>query len=292
MCGIIRKTFRLGFIAAGILVVGAVAYFAAFDEGRTKTMVRELQSKVLEKIDDNIDDPSALRAQLHEMEREYPERIAQVRGDLAELDGEMRSLERERAISERVVALVDADLGRVEGALATHDASSSNGLTSVHAIEIANRVVSPQRAKGQLHQMKEQRLVYANRAADAQHDYLYLSKQRARLQDLLTKLETERAEFQSQILGLSRQIDSIARNDRLITLLDRRNRTIDECTRYDSVSLDQITGRLAQITSRQEAELDVLSNAEAGADYEDMARLEIANEELEARTAVSQAPKF
>lgn len=292
MFGIIKKTFRLGVITAGILGVGAIAAFAAFGEGRTKTVVREFHGKVLEKIDQTIDNPAALRAQLHEMEREYPERIAQVRGDLAELDAEIRSLERDQAVSERVVALVDTDLGRVEGALAAHSEVSSNGLTSVRAIEIADRVVSPQRAQHQLHQMKEQRLVYANRSADAQHDLLYLEKQRSRLQELLTKLETERAEFQTQILGLSRQIDAIARNDRLITLLERRNRTIEECTRYEAISLDQITGRLAQITSRQEAELDVLSNIEPSTDYEDMARLEIANQEFEARTAAALPPQF
>ena len=81
-------------------------------------------------------------------------------------------------------------------------------------------------------------------------------------------------------------------NDRLITLLDRRNRTIDECSRYEAISLDQITGRLSEITSRQEAELDVLSNAEAATDYEDMARLELANEEYEVRRIGNSLSEF
>ena len=41
----------------------------------------------------------------------------------------------------------------------------------------------------------------------------------------------------------------------LIKLLEKRNRTIDECSRYEAASLDQITGRLASIKSRQEAEM-------------------------------------
>lgn len=290
MCGFIKKIFRLGAITAGVLGLTTIAAYAALGESRTKAMVHQMHGKVLERIDKEIEDPSALRSQLGEMEREYPERIAQVRADLAELDGEIRGLEREQAVSERVVALVDEDLGHLQGELAAAQVSpeGTNGtsaLVAVRAVRVDDEVLSPKRAQSKLRQMQEQRLVYANRAADAEHDMLYLQKQRERLEELLTKLETERAEFQAQIQGLSRQIDAIARNDRLIKLLERRNRTIEECSRYEAVSLDQITGHLAQITSRQEAELDVLANTERAADYEDMARLEIAHEELEARTA-------
>ena len=291
MFGFIKKTLRFGIITGFAVGLTGLAAFAALGERRTKAIVHDFHGSVIEKIDEQIDDPTALRSQLHEMEREYPERIAQVRGDLAELESEIRGLQREQAISERVVAMVDADLNQMEGALAAGD-TGSNELTSVRAVQVDGRVLSTQRAQGKLHQMKEQRLVYANRAADAQHDLLYLEKQHGRLAQLLNKLETERAEFQTQILGLSRQIDAIARNDRLITLLDRRNRTIDECSRYEAISLDQITGRLSEITSRQEAELDVLSNAEAATDYEDMARLELANEEYEVRRIGNSLSEF
>ncbi len=287
MCGFITKIFRLGAVTAGILGLTAVAAFATLGGPRTKAMVHDIHGRVLEGIDKHIDDPTALRSQLGEMEREYPERIAQVRADLAELEGEIRSLQREQAVSERVVALVDADLDSAKGDLAAADARG-NAVAAGSLVAVGPQPAT-RRAQAKLRQMQEQRLVYANRAADAEHDLSYLEKQRDRLTDLLAKLETERAEFQAQIMGLSRQIDAIARNDRLIKLLDRRNRTIEECSRYESASLDQITGRLAQITSRQEAELDVLSTAERASDYEGMARLEIAGEELAARAVGDDA---
>ena len=284
MCGFFKKIFRLGAITAGVIGLSAVVAYATFGGPRTRAMVHEMHGRVLEEIDEHIDDPTAMRAQLHEMEREYPERIAQVRSDLAELEAEIRGLQREQSVSERVVALVDADLGTLQGELAARTSEATNGaLVALREIPGEESGLTPKRATAKLRQMQEQRLVYANRANDAQHDLVYLQKQRDRLSDLLSKLETERAEFQSQILGLSRQIDAIARNDRLIQLLDRRNKTIEECSRYEAISLEQITGRLAQITSRQEAELDVLSSAEEATDYEDMARFEIANEELAAQ---------
>lgn len=279
MCGFIKKIFRLGAITAGVLGLTTIAAYAALGESRTKAMVHQMHGKVLERIDKEIEDPTALRGQLGEMEREYPERIAQVRADLAELDGEIRGLEREQAVSERVVALVDQDLGRLQGELASavspEGTNGTSALVAVRAVRVDDEVLSPKRAQSKLRQMQEQRLVYANRAADAEHDMLYLQKQRERLEELLTKLETERAEFQAQIQGLSRQIDAIARNDRLIKLLERRNRTIEECSRYDCSSLDQLTGRLSQIRTRQEAELEQLSNGDERGDYEDLARMQL-----------------
>lgn len=282
MISFFKKTLKLSVITAGLLGLTTVTAFAVVGKDRTRTVVHEIQNGVIDAIDSRIDDPTAMRSQLREMEQEYPKRIAQVRGDLAELRNEIRELEREREISERVVTLVDNDLARMEDAFA-EQAAPGEGLVQVRAVTIDDRVYSVDRARTRLTQMKQQRVMYANRAADAEHDVQYLLKQESRLEELLAKLEGERAEFQGQIMGLSRQIDAIARNDRLIDLLEKRNRTIEECSRYEAISLDQITGRLSHIKSRQEAELDLLANAEEEAAYEDLARMQIATEELEQR---------
>jgi hypothetical protein len=257
-----------------------VAAYAVAGKDRTNAMVYDLHGKVLDQIDAAIDNPSAMRSQLREMEKEYPERIAQVRSDLAELQHEIRQLDRETAISERVVALADQDLERLQTQLAAQ-APTGNELVAVKSVKLDDHIYSISRANVRLNQIRNTRLAHANRGADAKHDKMYLEKQEGRLAELLAKLEAERAEFQTQIVGLSRQIDAIARNDRLIKLLEKRNRTIDECSRYEAASLDQITGRLASIKSRQEAELDLLSNTAQQADYEDLARMQLATEQLE-----------
>ena len=82
---------------------------------------------------------------------------------------------------------------------------------------------------------------------------------------------------------LSRQVDAIARNERLIDLMESRNQTIEECSRYDAISLDQLTSRLAEVRSRQEAELEFLSTRRADTDYEDMARMQLDRDHFEAR---------
>ncbi|MAF66729.1 MAG: hypothetical protein CMJ84_13860 [Planctomycetes bacterium] len=140
---------------------------------------------------------------------------------------------------------------------------------------LGHKVVSVQRAATRVNQIRHTRVAYANRAADAGHDLTYLHEQANRLEELLGQLENERAQFQGQIWQLSRQVDAIARNDRLIGLLEKRNRTIEECSRFDCSSLDQMTARLAEVRSRQEAELDLLSSEQFRDDYEEMARYQL-----------------
>ena len=199
MLSFLKKTIKVGICTAGLVGVSALAAFALVGKDRTSAVVHEIHGKVLESIDRSIDDPTALRAQLHEMEKEYPERIAQLRGDLAELQHEIRILEREQAISERVVELADGDLSRLETQLAAQVRGDAGvELIAVRAVKLDDHVYSMERAQVRLNQIRSTRIAYANRAADSKHDLVYLKKQEGRLHALLGKLEGERSEFQIQ----------------------------------------------------------------------------------------------
>ena len=84
---------------------------------------------------------------------------------------------------------------------------------------------------------------------------------------------------------------NLHRVDRLIELLDKRNRTIEECSRYDLASLDQLTSRLAQVRTRQEAELDHLASMSFDVSYEEMARMQVQTG-LDAETQPSSPAPF
>ena len=92
---------------------------------------------------------------------------------------------------------------------------------------------------------------------------------------VLEQLETERAQFQVQLSQLERQVASIARNDRMIELMEKRQRTLDRIRSWDAVSLDQIQGRIQSIRAQQEARLDVLTQDQDVVDYEELARQEL-----------------
>ena len=268
----------------GTTVIGVTAGAALLTAGpkRVGAVIDQTVESVKHAIDERIDDPVALRSRLRELEAQYPERIASLRADHAELKSQILQLERERAISRRVVELADEDLAMLRPALgeASAQAVSLSGASDDHltAVMVENRVWSARRAQAKVRQVENTRNAHATRAADAEHSLVYLRQQSGRFEEAIAQLESEQAEFRVQLDQLNRQVDSIQRNQRLIEMLAERKRTLEECESYDCASLDQVTGKLGLILDRQAAELDVLSSTADAFDYEDLAREELGRE--------------
>jgi chromosome segregation ATPase len=278
MFSFLGRALKVAVLSTVLLGMAGVGAYALMGKHRTQAVVHELQDNLLESIDKHLDNPSLMRSQLRDLEREYPERIAQVQGDLAEIRHEIKQLEQEVAVSERVVALADRDLERLNSEVASQIPSEAG--VKLVSVRLDGESYSPNAAHTELQRVRATRSAYAGRVADARHDLGYLTKQSSRLEDLLVKLQGEQTEFRAQVCGLNRQIDAISRNDRLLELLERRNKTIEECSNYEAVSLNQITTRLDQIKGKQEAALDLYASEEHATDYEELARQELASEEL------------
>ncbi|RKY17269.1 MAG: hypothetical protein DRQ55_16195 [Planctomycetota bacterium] len=283
IAGLFKTVFRVGVITA--VCAGAALFLVG--EGRMQALVSKAHDSIVDTIDASIDDPTALRAQLRDMEKEYPERISQVRGDLAEIDQQVAQLTKERAIAERVVVLADQDLTALQPLLDEAQATqiektayAGERVRNVVSIRFDNHLLSMDQAVRRMDHIGRTRVAFANRSADAAHDLVYLRQQSERMTDLLGQLEAERAQFQTQLWQLDRQVDAIARNEKLITMLEKRQRTIDECSRYEAVSIDQIVGRLDEVKARQQAELDLLTTETSAAGYEDVARMQLDGERM------------
>ena len=266
-------TLGLGVVGVGLAVVGGPE--------RSKAVIQGVQTRVTDIIDEHIDDPIALRNQLRELERTYPKRISAVRGDLVELQCQARQLRREQAISNRVVALAEEDLTelipRLEEAHAVARSQGGNARVGFQlvSLRLSDGDYSLDRADAKVRQIKNTRSAHVARAHDAERSLSYLGQQMGRFTEVLNQLESEQVQFQAQLFALNRQVDSIQRNERLIEMLAERKRTLDECSNYDVASLDQVTGKLEQILTQQEAELDVLSSQSEHVDYVDRARDEL-----------------
>ena len=267
-----KTLFKL--LVATVLLGGAVALIAGPD--RVGAVVHQAHASINQVIDENISDPVALRQQLHKLEKEYPSRIAAIRGDLAELQEQKRQLQREQAISSRVVQLAEKDRSELEGELAVAERRVTDELARpVSYRSQAIPAAQAQRLRARVEQTQHTILAYSSRAQDAERDLGYLAQQEARLESLLAQVEGEHAQFRAQLLQLDRQVDAVARNERLISLMEKRQKTIEQLSRYEAGSLDHLQGRLAEIRSRQEAQLEILATADATTDYEDRARFEI-----------------
>mgnify|MGYP003888735753 FL=1 len=219
MTGIIKTTLRFGLIT--LAVGGVVAVGAAMIAGpqRTHMVIDQVHTNVIEAIDDNIEDPRILRNQLRELEQEYPERISDLRGDLAELRSQIGQLAREEAVSRRVVELSQVDLDELQPMVTNMDGAvltSSSGARVVSTLRYQGRLMTAEQARSKVNRIRQTQEAYAGRAADAAHDLVYLRQQEQRMEDLLVQLESEHTQFQAQLWQLERQVDAIARNECLI----------------------------------------------------------------------------
>ena len=266
--------------AGAVVVAGPDRVHALFDQTR---------SAVNGVIDSTIDDPIALRAQLRDLEAQYPEKIAEVRSDLSELQSQIAQLEREQAVTGRVVELTQNDLDTMQAMLAQAEAQRGDSFRTVR-VRFDDRSLNVDEAYAKATQIRQLRDAYETRQGDIQRDLNYLDQQEQRLGDLLAQLETERAEFQTQLWQLDRQVDAIARNERMIDLMEKRERTIDEHSRYRVASLDQLQGRFADIRSQQEAELASLGRSTETTNYEDRAKLLLDRESADSPFAPRALP--
>lgn len=255
------------------LVGGAAALIAGPD--RLCVLAAQTRGKLNHAIDKHIEDPIALRAQLKSLEGQYPERIADVRGDLAELKEQQTQLKRELEISERVVQLSRSDLETMDGMLTHAESLQSGHADSIVRVAFNNETLDLKDAYGRANKIRQVHNAHSTRVEDITRDMGYLTQQEQRLATLLEQLQTEHQEYQTQMWTLDRQVDSIARNDRMIEMMQKRQHTIDEQSRYSAGSIDQFQSRLAEIRAKQEAKLEAFSGTAGGLNYEDRAKFDL-----------------
>lgn len=275
--GCIGKTVvRAGVITA---IVGGVAVAVAGPD-HVRALLHQARTNVRGAIDCNISDPVAIRSQLKDLESQYPKRISDVRGDLAELNEQYAQLERELAVSKKVVAMADTDLEAMQGVLAKAEEAKTSGVAQIVKVRFdTGSAMNLDDAYGKANRVSQLRTAYSQRASDIDRDLGYLGQQKERLSALLEQLETERAEFQTQLWALDRQVDTISRNDRMIDLMAKRQETIENHSRYRADSLDQITAHLADIRAKQESKLQMFTQTSDIKSYENAAKYLLDNEQ-------------
>lgn len=251
---------------------------------RVGALFHQTRDAVNTQIDKAITDPVALRAQLRDLESTYPKRIAAVRSDLGEVRSQVAQLKREQSVSQRVVEMTSRDLETLQTMLAQAAEARSAISTVAYDPDAPSRKIelvfdeqrlSIEQAQARTIEVNNTRAAYASRGSDIERDLGYLATQEQRLSSLLTKLETERGDFQAQLWQLDRQVDSIARNERMIDVLSKRQASIDEQSRYKAASLDHLQSKVADIRAKQEAELATLAVGAGRSDYEQKAKLEL-----------------
>lgn len=269
-----KPLFRLAVI--GGLAAGGV--FLISQTHRGQAMYSQVKSTITNTIDSAIDDPVALRAQLRSLERQYPERIAKVRGELAQLTEQSDRVERDRAVALKVIEMASADLDTITDRLEQARAVRAESPSAVIRVRFEDRTMSLEESYNRATQIRNTISAYTTRASEADRSLQVLSQQSQRLTDLLNELEKEHTSFQAQLAQLDGQIEVIARNEKLIEMVEQREKAIRNLDRFETVSLDQVTGRMAKIQAEQEARLTSLLSGAEQRSYEDLAEQELSRE--------------
>lgn len=273
---VVKSIVRLLVVGGTVATVVGVPAVLVAGPDRVAALFTQAQDSINEKIDQAVGDPVAIRAQLRDLEAEYPERIAAVRADLSELEHQIGQIERELAVSERVVSLADEDLGQLRGLLTkAQERQSDAGGFAVVRVRFDDRSLSLDEAYANANEISSLRSAYATRAADLERDRSLLAAQHERLAQVLSQLETERANFQAQLWQLDRQVDAIARNDRMIDLLEARNEHIEELDRYEAKTLDHVTAKITKKLAEQEGRIATLTTSSTTEQYLGRAKAEL-----------------
>ncbi len=279
MCFIFKTLFRTAAIGVALTaaVVGGTSMIVGPD--RVGAMADQLQCEIEQRFDASIDNPQALKRQITQASEQYETRIRSVRTDLASLRDERSRLEREQAISERVVALTDRDLETLRPLLEQVATAQAEGAPRAQrvSIDVDGTLMSYRRANSRLKEIERTRMAHVARGADAQHNLKYLRNQEERFETILDELEEEFATFKSQRAQLKNEVESIARNERLIEMLESRQATLENLSTFEATSLDQITGLLERKRVAQELALDQLSSTVEAVNYEELAKTELAS---------------
>lgn len=273
MSCITRCILRWGLISG--LALGGVTLLVGPE--RVAMGFGHVRAKAQDVVDTCIDDPMAMRRQLRELADEYPERISEVRGEVAEVEQQISQHERDMQVAERVIAMASDDLDQLKELVAKAEAEEAAG-TRLVSIRMDGVRFDIDEAYAEGRRIQNVREQYRDRLSADQTQLKFLGEQHARLVDILSKLEDEYATYESKLWQLDRQIDSIQRNERLIELTERQQATLDSYNRFDTPNLGQLEAKLAELRAEQEAQLQVLSKRGLDRDYENRAKFAMSDD--------------
>lgn len=275
MC-ITRSFLRWGLV--GALALGGVTLLVGKD--RMAAAISTVRGKAQSVVDNCIDDPVAMRRQLEGLAKQYPDRIAEVRGEIAQVEHQLGQFTRDIEIATRVVAMTTEDLGQLKTLVARAEESAQSNARPV-AIRFEGVKFDIEEAYTEARRINNVRGTYQDRLASDQQQVTFLTQQKDRLNEILTTLESEYTTFQAELWQLDRQIDAIERNERLIALTEEQQATLASYEKFGKVgSLKQLEGKLAELRAVQEAQLESLSKKGVHMDYQNKAEYQMSTEGL------------
>jgi len=273
MSCITRSLFRWGLI--GALVLGGTTWLIGGDQ--VAAGLAQLRNQARDVVTAYVDEPTALRNQLQQLAEQYPDRIATVQGEIAEVKHQLAEFEHNTELARRVVAMTNEDLHDLK-ALVTRAESKAQSTSRPVSLRFDGVRFSINEAYTEANRINKVRQAYADRLAQGEKQIEFLHKQQSRLQDILSKLQTEYDQYQTQLWQLEQQINAVERNEKLIELAKEHRATLESYDKLGKVgNFKQIEAKLREMQAIQESQLQTLTRETERKDYEQRAEYELQN---------------
>jgi len=279
MCCILKSTLRLGLIAG--IAIGGLSLASPQFRNQIGAGMAQVQATANGVMADVCEDPVMLRRQLAQLAEQYPERIADVQRKLNEVERHLGEIEHDQEVARRVVAMTTSDLQDLKVLVRNAEAERDAGAHNVSFLFDGVRFDLDE-AYGEARRISTIRQTYGDRSAANEQQAAFLTEQRERLQEILSRLRTEHETFQSQLWTLDREIAAIKRNEEIIELTEDQAATLESYDKLGRVkSLKQLQAKLDEIRSLQEAQLQTFAEKTRVLNYEDEAMLDMQTDSID-----------
>ncbi len=265
---ITRCIFRWGLIST--LALGGATLLIGPE--RVAAGLAHVRATAQSFVDTATDNPAVLRRQLVALAEEYPQRIAAVRGEIAEVNHQITQFDRDTEVAARVVAMTTEDLSELKTLITRAQGVEGRPVF----VRFEGVRFGMNQAYDEARRIQNVRTSYSDRLACNQQQLTVLDQQQARLVEILVKLEDEYGTFETQMWQLDRQIDAIARNARLIAMTEQLHATLAGYDHWGKLdNLKQLQAKMAELQAIQDAQLETLAKGGFRNGYEKRARFEL-----------------
>jgi hypothetical protein len=269
------KFFKTVFIV-GLCGVGAVAAaHVVLGKERTQSAAIAIRQMAQSEVDELIRKQGNLRAEMQELRSQYPEQIALLKSQQAEVLRRQEVLTREETRANSVIRLCEEDICHLE------DQQDLLGLIydGEAVVEHRGSRYTPAEAEVLIGRVSETRQLYVERLGEIRREQELLGYEYEQLGLELMALESERDEFELEYQTLLREMERIERNEQRLKYLEQRRGVGVEGHSQAMQSLSELRGAVDRVRLEQEERMRTARARRGSLEYEARAR------ELENRNA-------
>jgi len=268
----LRRMFKWSMIP----VIGLVGLVAVVGLTRVKTAYWSVRDHLRSNVDELVDTKVALHHEIRKLQKDYPARLGDLKVHIAEIDRDLREVGRDRRLCEEVVALCDSDVAVLEAKVARVSATGTEGHAALIPVEFRAEQMGHNEALTRAGRIAETAEDYRIRLQDLGQEEQVLIEEKARLGAELAEMEREYREFQAEVGGMLRDIESLNRKENLVKVAERRQRNREDIFTDRASGLAVVKEKIDRRKIQLDERLRGLRSFRSGNEYEARARLRLA----------------